>query len=111
MICFDIENEDIFRETIAEKPIILFNPTWIPAPKTKTTDLFLSDWRVAMETMSRKFEALCTQHNVTIIRCDIPLSSSVGAMGTSQVITPYRTVYAPTFEPTSFSTFIEYPYV
>ena len=70
MICFDIENTDIFNETIDCKPYLLFNPTWIPAPSTARTnpDLFLTDWRVAMETMSRKFEALCTQNNLNIIR-------------------------------------------
>lgn len=47
MICFDVENEDIFNETLSHHPKILFNPTWIPSPQSlNNTDTFLSDWRI-----------------------------------------------------------------
>ncbi len=32
MICFDIENADIFDENIAQKPFLMLNPVYIPAP-------------------------------------------------------------------------------
>ena len=35
MICFDIENEDIFKETQQKNPNLLLNPTWIPCKKKK----------------------------------------------------------------------------
>lgn len=32
MICFDIENADIFDENMAQKPFLMLNPVFIPSP-------------------------------------------------------------------------------
>ena len=45
MICFDIENQDIFNETMESKPQLLLNPTWIPSTTNKK-DRIRSDWRI-----------------------------------------------------------------
>lgn len=80
MICFDIENADIFEETLAERPLFILNPTWIPLPKVAsrlpsvaTPSCYyplslLSAWRNALETMSRKFENLCIERGFYLVR-------------------------------------------
>eukprot|EP01114_Cavostelium_apophysatum_P006961 TRINITY_DN1857_c0_g1_i4.p1 TRINITY_DN1857_c0_g1~~TRINITY_DN1857_c0_g1_i4.p1 ORF type:complete len:673 (-),score=128.41 TRINITY_DN1857_c0_g1_i4:49-2067(-) len=106
MICFDIENDDIFKETLSYGPAFLFNPTFIPAPSTaRIPDLLLSDWKIGMETMSRKFETTCTANKMTLVRCDAPFTGN--ALGSSQVISPYATYYTPTYLPVTFSVFID----
>lgn len=50
--------------------------------------------------MSHKFERICNVENLTIVRCDSP--KEVGALGTSQVIGPYSTVYSSTAYHTAF---------
>jgi predicted amidohydrolase len=32
MICFDVENDDILKEVLAQKPFMILNPVHIPAP-------------------------------------------------------------------------------
>ena len=41
--------------------------------------------------MTRKFEKIVNDSNVPILRCDVPFNSL--AMGTSQLIAPYKTEY------------------
>lgn len=79
MICFDIENADIFEMTLAHEPVIILNPTWIPLPNVATTMpsvktptcalplTLLSAWRNALETMSRKFENLCIEQKFCLV--------------------------------------------
>ena len=59
MICFDIENEDVFKETMEKQPRILLNPTFISAPFNKS--FFMSNWKIALETMSGKFERIVSK--------------------------------------------------
>jgi predicted amidohydrolase len=107
MICFDIENANLLEETLAYKPFMLLNPTFIPAIST-VPNAAHSQWKIAIESMSRKFERLSVESNVHIIRCDTPMWS---AMGTSQMIAPYRTVTSPTFTETDFCVYIDKRYV
>jgi len=80
MIFFDVENEDIFEETLSHEPLIILNPTWIRLPSlgsamplisTPSSALpltLLSAWRNALETMSRKFENLCIERQFCLVR-------------------------------------------
>ncbi len=107
MICFDVENIDIFEETVSHKPHIILNPTWIPTPtsmKSCRDAVTLATWRNSMETMSHKFEQICIENSLNIVRCDTPFP---GAAGTSQYIGPYCTVYSPTMSKTYFSVFVD----
>jgi predicted amidohydrolase len=105
MICFDVEQENLMEEVLAYKPQIIFNPTLISASGIgNDRSAYHSRWRVAVDSMSRKFERKCVEHGVHLIRCDVPMH---GAMGSSQMIGPYRTVYSPTFEETQFTVYVD----
>jgi predicted amidohydrolase/WD40 repeat protein len=105
LICFDVENQAVLEEVLAYQPQIIFNPTFIGASGLgNDRSVFHARWRVALDSMSRKFERKCVEHGIHLIRCDVPMRS---AMGTSQMIGPYRTVYAPCFEETQFVVYVD----
>jgi predicted amidohydrolase len=110
LICYDIENKDCLNETLAYDPIIIFNPTLIAARSLSNSgkSAELTSWYIAMSSMSRQFENLCIEKQCTVIRCDMPgnpLGSN--AMGTSQCISPYSTIYAPTRFPAIFNIYVD----
>lgn len=116
MICFDVENADIFEETLSHDPVVILNPTWIPLPRVISTMpsvaspscsyplSLLTAWGNAMETMSHKFENICIERGIYLVRCDMPYNC---ATGTSQVIAPHYTAHAATLKETHLSVFLE----
>jgi predicted amidohydrolase/WD40 repeat protein len=120
LICFDIENADILHETLQAKPDIILNPIYILAPPTLTTqpiELRSSTWNIAMESVSRKFEALATEHSLTLVRCDLPCHAPLsllgnhhpsghtrelirfsGALGSSLIVDRVGSYYAPSMQ-------------
>eukprot|EP01113_Clastostelium_recurvatum_P032828 TRINITY_DN4271_c0_g1_i1.p1 TRINITY_DN4271_c0_g1~~TRINITY_DN4271_c0_g1_i1.p1 ORF type:complete len:657 (-),score=148.59 TRINITY_DN4271_c0_g1_i1:65-2035(-) len=133
LICFDIEKQDLLMDTISHSPDIIINPVYIGGRAvTIGKDLIYSNWKSAMETMSRKFEALASEYHFTLVRVDNPFffssassstttdgggdnltdndddgdSKGCGGMGTSIVVGPYQTTYAPVMTPTCFSVYI-----
>lgn len=80
MICFDVENADIFEETLSHDPVVILNPTWIPLPRVISTMpsvaspscsyplSLLTAWGNAMETMSHKFENICIERGIYLVR-------------------------------------------
>lgn len=119
LICFDVENRDIFDETIAAKPSLILkcvglrminapslpesSPVWIPRAATSGGVAASSAWRIAMETMARKFEStlcspihhssisdLCREHQCPLVRVD-----NTDGMGTSIAIDADMTVFSP----------------
>ncbi|KAH3760037.1 hydrolase, carbonnitrogen superfamily protein [Pelomyxa schiedti] len=94
LICFDVENEDVFNATMALDPLLILNPVFIPSPDPRySTPAALCKWAVARDSMRRKFEATMGEKMTHLIRCDMP--SSHGAFGSSQYIGPYHTTMAP----------------
>jgi predicted amidohydrolase len=129
LICFDVENEDVLRETLARSPHIILNPINIPAPAHFSSAAGLV-WRNGMDTVARKFEgsplfapaaavpppcptddgvglrrctAECRERGVTLVRADQPRES--GALGSSLVVDPAHTFYAPSMHACSFSVY------
>ena len=114
LICFDLENADMFAELVAARPNLVLNPIWIPAPRSFSSHSIeqrSSTWSVALETVSRRFEALASEHDLVLVRCDMPVSAVpaalcvpsapqplTGALGSSLVITQHGSFYAPTMD-------------
>eukprot|EP01121_Diplochlamys_sp_Union-15-3_P022587 TRINITY_DN9675_c0_g1_i1.p1 TRINITY_DN9675_c0_g1~~TRINITY_DN9675_c0_g1_i1.p1 ORF type:complete len:476 (+),score=63.78 TRINITY_DN9675_c0_g1_i1:173-1600(+) len=108
MICFDVENEDIFKETMAHKPFLLLNPVNIPAPSVSNEpQSILSSWKVALNSMRNKFERLASYYKFTLVRCDRPFSTADDSFGSSQCVGPYSTLLAPSYSQTYFYTFVD----
>jgi len=107
MICFDVENADIRNETLEYNPYLLFNPTLIPdnASMRKYPDIYYGGWRTALDSVSDKFESICSTHGVNIIRCDI----AHPAKGSSQTIGTYKTDTTPTNKIEIFDVYLDGP--
>lgn len=101
LICFDIENADVFNETMNLSPDILLNPVLISKVGRQDSELCHSQWNIGMDEMSQKFEALSRLHSCAFVRCDAP-----HGLGSSQVISPVETLTGPTNEKTIFSVHI-----
>lgn len=85
MICFDIENKDIFKETLLYKPRIIFNPTYIPLRSEQNSQSL----KIKQQSLSSLFEKICLDNDLTIIRSDQRnLGFSNGCTGSSQIISP-----------------------
>ena len=91
LICADVENRGVVAETLAEQPVIIFNPTHLISPPTvgNTPGLANSGWKLALDSSAWYLEYLCSQHNVSVVRVDHAGS------GNSFVCTPGHTMYAP----------------
>jgi predicted amidohydrolase len=97
MICFDIENADVFEENIKLRPDIILNPVMI-AGSYESSERTLSKWNIAMDEMAHKFEAIARENECTIIRCDGSFT-----LGSSQTISPVCTLTASHWEESTFS--------
>jgi hypothetical protein len=112
LICFDIENRDVLEKTLAQKPIMILNPAFIPLPGVNPNPH--GNWIVGQDTMARKFErtlsvllwlhrscrrahvfllVMCKENGLLLVRCDGPVDE--GGSGNSMVIDGCRTIYAP----------------
>jgi hypothetical protein len=54
-----------------------------------------------MELMARKYETICRENAMTLVRCD---SSHFGS---SLVIGPYSTIYSKDLSPCTFSIYVD----
>lgn len=105
LICFDIESENILQETLLYQPKIIVNPTFIGGGGLFDSNLNLTPQdaersryfqiKTSLEAFGRNFEKTCVDSRVTIIRCDTAVMS--GGRGTHQLMTPYSTIYPPSF--------------
>ncbi|KAG2379467.1 hypothetical protein C9374_006584 [Naegleria lovaniensis] len=106
LICFDIESVDILQETLLYKPKLIVNPTFIGGSglfgsnsnKSTPQEAERSRYfqiKTSLEAMGRNFEKTCVDERVTIIRCDTAVMA--GGRGTHQMMTPYSTIYPPSF--------------
>lgn len=83
LVCLDIEEDNLLRET-AEQCAIIANPAHIPYVAT-------GSWQIAVESMQRRLEWWSCAMGVHIVRCDLP---PPGGMGCSMVVTPCETFLA-----------------
>jgi predicted amidohydrolase len=119
LICFDVENQDVLQATLKYKPQLIFNPVFIPSvpipggttgsQKTEGSTSeeeedrrVLLQWRNSVDSMRRKFEAICLSEGFSLIRCDRPSGT-----GTSQVITPCSTFITSSLKAGYFYSFID----
>ncbi|EFC42314.1 predicted protein [Naegleria gruberi] len=120
LICFDIENQVILDEVLAYKPFLILNPTYIGGvglhdnTLSKKSTLMTENEeksrrfqvKISLEALGRNFEKVCKDNNVTILRCDTPVH--YGGRGTHQLMTPYSTVYPPSYyAENSFSFYVD----
>jgi hypothetical protein len=99
LICFDIENADVRDEVLSEKPVLLLNPVHIGDASSGGDQVSDQNWRNAVSFMRRKLEKISLDHDIDIIRCDMP--KPYGA-GSSQAIGPWRTILCPSPSESSF---------
>lgn len=92
LICYDIENQEILQSTLDLRPDVILNPVHISAGKTQPNTDLMSTARAASDLMSRKYERICREHNLCVLRCDMPRPQGAG---TSQLIAPSLTDCAP----------------
>lgn len=64
LICLDVEQEDLLKETLSHKIRILFNPAWIPSPQKTNASMC----RVAAESASERMETLCKEREFVFVR-------------------------------------------
>lgn len=92
LICGDMENRTFVADTLAEKPVMIFNPTHLVLPSTtavmNSPELMYSGWKLALDASARYIEYLCTEHNLSVVRVD------QAGSGNSFVATPACTHYA-----------------
>lgn len=106
LICFDIENDDLLQRTLAQGPRIIFNPSFIfHSPTSSNQKSKFHTRKTGMETMSRKWERLCRERGVNIVRCD--QSEESFCLGSSLVVTPSTTIYSPSSEHCVFSVHLD----
>lgn len=99
LICFDAERDAFVTETLAHNPFIIFNPTCLPIPRgySDYPEMVASNWRIAQDSSSRRFEYLCRQHRICFARADVRGS------GNSFAVSPFRTVLSPSMQQECFS--------
>lgn len=91
LICIDAETPPVLQRALATKPQILFNPCHIcNFSQTQSKEAMRKH---AVGIFGRVLEEYCHRLNFTTIRCDQPFE--MGAMGSSQVITPGYTLVPP----------------
>jgi len=91
LICYDIEQSDLLRQTLHYRPRILFNPAHIPAPgaaRDLSTRAHL--WNTAVDMANRLIEHLTVHEHTSIIKVDEPFP--VG-FSESQSLSPYVSQY------------------
>ena len=97
LICFDIENTEIFQQVVELEPDLIFNPIYITPPHCSDRKLITSARINGMQEMAHKFEQLVRHHQFTLIRCDLSFG-----LASSQIITP-TTISSPSASDCSFS--------
>jgi hypothetical protein len=85
LICFDVENQSVREEVFMHGPIVVFNPTQIPGGNIVSP----AAWKTAVDTMRNKFEKMCGDMRVFLLRCDL---GAPMAAGSSQFIGPCSSV-------------------
>ncbi|KAL9656659.1 hypothetical protein ABK040_002930 [Willaertia magna] len=116
LICFDIENKHILEENLRYKPFLIINPTFISGHDLLVNNNLNSNLnkeenihfkvKISLESISRLFEVICFENNITILRCDNSLQN--GGKGTHQLITPYSTIYGSNFNDCNFCFHVDY---
>jgi predicted amidohydrolase len=104
LICYDAENPTFVDETLAKKPLVIFNPAHLPKPQGlgEFPDLILSGWRVAIDSSSRLHEYTAYRSNVPIVRVDLPAGRGGPGNSNSFLATPSRTVIVPSINEECF---------
>ena len=76
MICYDAESEELVQETLSANPIVVFNPIHISTGVSAiTTGVNVgkarrSQWRIACDSIGRRFEWLAATSGCAFVRCD-----------------------------------------
>lgn len=76
MICYDAESEELVQETLSVNPIVVFNPIHISTGASAiTTGVNVgkarrSQWRIACDSIGRRFEWLAATSGCAFVRCD-----------------------------------------
>lgn len=91
LICFDIENADILKEVLDERPVLILNPVHISDASGTSSDprVVSLTWRNAVASMRRKLEKTAYDNDMDIVRADMPVPHGAGS---SQAIGSCRTV-------------------
>ena len=95
VICFDIENRDVYDAMMAFRPDIVLNPVHIPLRSITPYARHIAQWNVGLTTMAESFEARMSRAGTSLLRCDQPRETA--SLGSSLAITPVVTQAAPSF--------------
>jgi predicted amidohydrolase len=109
MICLDIEFPLTLKKILAKHPVLLLNPASIPGTDSvftmheKYPSNMKADWRSALRSMAEKYEFLCAEQDVNLVRVDGPFPSH---RGVTTVLTPYSTQFVDSFWPSVLTVYI-----